>query len=70
MQKTSFFVHCKLDTDKLKNVPTILNSLKCKVHKLDVDKLAAVPVHLSKLRDVVKNDVVKKDAYNAQAKKH
>ena len=39
--------------------------MKSKVDKLDVDKLVAVPVNLSKLSDVVKNDVVIKDVYNA-----
>ena len=39
----------KLDTDKLKHVPTNLSDLKSKVDKLDVDKLASVPVDLSKL---------------------
>ena len=34
--------------------------MKSKVHKLDVDKLAPVPVDLSKLRDVVKGNIVKK----------
>ena len=56
----------KLDTDKLKNVPTNLSNLKSKVDNLDVDKLVSVPVDLSKLDDLVKNDVVKKDAYNAK----
>ena len=42
--------------------------MKSKVDKLDVDKLVPVPVDLSKLSDVVKNDVVKKDAYNAKIK--
>ena len=56
----------KLDIDKLKNAPSNLNNLKSKVDKLDVDKLVPVPVHLSKLSDVVKNDVVKKDVYNAK----
>ena len=28
--------------------------------------LVTVPVHISKLSDVVKNDVVKKDVYNAK----
>ena len=37
-----------------------LASLKTEVDKLDIDKLIPVPVDLSKLRDVVKNDVVKK----------
>ena len=42
--------------------------MKNKVDKLDVDKLVPVPVDLSKLSDVVKNDVVKKDVYNAKIK--
>ena len=41
-----------------------LASLKTEVDKLDIDKLVPVPVDLSKLSDVVKNDVVKKDVYN------
>ena len=40
--------------------------MRSKVDKLDVDKL--VPVDLSKLSDVVKNDVVKKDIYYAKIK--
>ena len=39
---------------------TNLASLKTKVDKLNIDTLATVPVYLSKLRDVVKNHVVKK----------
>ena len=54
--------------DQLKNVPRNLSNLKSKVNKLDVDKLVAVSVDLSKLNDLVKNDVVKKDAYNAKIK--
>ena len=42
--------------------------MKSKVDKLDVDKLLPVPVDLSKLSDVAKNDVVKKDLYNAKIK--
>ena len=34
-------------------------NLKIEVDKLDIDKLAPAPVDLSKLRDIVKNDVVK-----------
>ena len=49
----------KLDTDKLKIIPTNLSNLKSKVDKLDFHKLVPVSVHLSKLSDVVKN-VVKK----------
>ena len=39
-------------------------SLKTEIDKLDIDKLVAVPVDLSKLRDVVKNDIVKKTVYD------
>ena len=53
----------KLDIDKLKNVPTNLSNLKSKI-----DKLVPVPVDLSKRSNAVKNDVVKKDAYNAKIK--
>ena len=50
----------KLDTDKLKYVPSDLSSLKSKVDELDIGKLENIPVDLSKLRALVKNDVVKK----------
>ena len=43
---------------------TNLASLNTEVNKLDTDKLVPVPVDLSKLSDVVKNDVVKKTAYD------
>ena len=43
---------------------TNLANFKTEVDKLDIDKLVPVPVDLSKLTDVVKNDVVKKTAYN------
>ena len=49
-------------------MPTNLSTLKSKVDKLDVDRLVPVTVDLTKVRDVVKNDVVKKDAYNANIK--
>ena len=42
--------------------------MKSKVHKLGVDKLVPVPADLSKLSDIVKNYVVKKDLYNATVK--
>ena len=42
--------------------------MKSKVDKLDVDKFVSVPADLCKLRDVVKNNVVKKDGYNAKIK--
>ena len=56
------------DVNKLEKVPTGLNSLKSKVDKLYVDKLVPVLVDLSKLSDIVKNDVVKKDLYSAKTK--
>ena len=52
----------------MKNVPTNLSNLKSKEDKLDVDKLVPVPVELSKLSDGVKNDVAKKDVYDAKIK--
>ena len=62
----------KLSIDKLKNVLTSSSNLKSKVDKIDVDKLVLAPATylllLSKLSDVVKNDVVKKDVHNAKIK--
>ena len=58
----------KLDIDKLKNVPTNLSNIKSKIEKLVVDKLVSAPTDLSKVSNVVKNDVVQKDACNAQIK--
>ena len=58
----------QLDIDTLKNVPSNLSNLKIKVDKLNVNKLLPVPVDLIKLIDVVKNDVVTKDIYNAKIK--
>ena len=46
-----------------------LASLKTEVDKLDIDKFVPVPVNLSKVRDVVKNDVVKKAVYDKLAAK-
>ena len=43
--------------------------MKRKVDKLDVDKLAPVSVDLSKLKDVVKNDIIKKTEYDELVKK-
>ena len=53
-----------------------LDNLKLEVDKLDIDKLEKlnadelkpVPTDLNKLSDVVKNDVAKKDIYNAKIK--
>ena len=58
----------KLDNDKLKNVPSNFSNFKSKVDKLDVEKLVSVLVDLIKLSDLVKNNVVKKDVYNAKIK--
>ena len=54
--------------DKKRHSTKLLEQLESKVDKLDVDKLVPVPVDLSKLSDVVKNDVVKKDVCNAKIK--
>ena len=58
----------KTDIKNISHVDTlsfalIVNSasLKTKVDKLDIDELVPVPVDLSKISDVVKNDVVKKN---------
>ena len=42
--------------------------MKSKADKLDVDKLIPLPVDLSKLSDVVKYDVAKKDLHKAKIK--
>ena len=52
----------------MKDVPTNVSNFKIKVDKLDVDILVPSPVNLSKLSNAVKNDVVKKDVYNAKIK--
>ena len=49
-----------VDTSKFALKANLVN-LKTEVDQLDIDKLALVPVDLSKLSDVVKNDVVKKN---------
>ena len=58
----------KLDIDKLNNVTTYLSNLKSEVDELDIEKLETTSVDLSKLSNVVKNDAVKKDVYNAKIK--
>ena len=58
----------KLDIDKSKNVPSNFSNLKNKLDKLDTEKLETIPVDLSKISDIVKNDVVKKDVYNGKIK--
>ena len=52
----------------MENISTNLGNLKSKVDKWDIDKLVPVSVDLSKLSDAVKDDIVKKDAYNAKIK--
>ena len=59
----------KLDIDKLRHVPSNLSNLKSRVDEFAVDKLVPVRVDLSKVSDVVKNDVVKKDVFNVKLKK-
>ena len=44
----------------------ILINLKSKVDKLDVNILVPFSVNLSKLSNIVKNDIVKKDAYDTK----
>ena len=55
--------NAKFDTSSFA-LKTNLANLKTEVDKLDIDKLAPVPVNLSKLSDVVKHNVVKKDVYD------
>ena len=43
---------------------TNLANLKTEVDKLGIDKLVSIPADLSKLSDMMKNDVVKKDVYD------
>ena len=57
----------KADTKNISHIDTSsftlkssLASLKTEVDKLGIDKLVLVPADLSKLRDLVKSDVIKK----------
>ena len=43
---------------------TCVNTLNIEVDKLDIDKLVPAPTDLSKLSNVVKSDIAKKDAYD------
>ena len=56
----------KADIKNISRVDTSSFALKINLAniKTEVDKLVPVPVDLSKLSNVVKNDVVKKDVYN------
>ena len=49
---------------------TNLAALKTEVDKIDVDKLKTVPDDLAKLSNVVKNEVVKKTDFSADAIHH
>ena len=54
-----------LDIDKFKkNVPIKLSNLESKVGKLDTYKWETTPADLSKLRNVVKDYVVRKTEYD------
>ena len=52
----------------MKNVLTKLSNLKSKRDELVADKLVPVSVELCKLNDVVKDDVAKRNVYNAKIK--
>ena len=61
----------KTDIENISHVDTLsfalktnLANLKTEVDKLDIVKLVPIPVDLSKLSDVLKNDVAKKNVYN------
>ena len=58
----------KTDLKNVAHVDTsslaLKTNLKTEVGKLDIDKLVPVTTDLSKLSNVVKNDVVKKDVYD------
>ena len=56
----------KLDTDKLKKVPSNLSNLKS---NFDIEKLETTPVDLGEVSDEVKNDVVKKTEYDELIKR-
>ena len=58
----------KLNVDQLKTISDDLSNLKSNAGKSDNVKLTPVLVDLNKLSNVVKNNVVKKDAYNAKMK--
>ena len=61
----------KADLENAKGVDTskLAKNVDLANLKSDVDKLVPVPVDLSKHSDLVKNDVVKKDVYNAKIDK-
>ena len=54
----------KADIKNISNFPLKINlpSLKTEIDELDIDKLVPVFVDLSKIIDIVRNDVVKKNS--------
>ena len=52
-----------IDTSNFAN-KSGLAGLKSEIDKLDIGKLETTPIDLSKLSDLVKNEVVKKTAYD------
>ena len=63
------FPPAKPQNEPVKSTPRLeLSSLKSKVNKLDIDKLVPASIDLNTLNDVVKNYVVKKEAYNGKIK--
>ena len=62
-QKQILKILSHIDTSSF-SLKTNLANLENEVDKLDIDKLVHVPIDLSKLSNVVKNDVVKKDAFD------
>ena len=61
--KTDFKNVAHVDTSSFALKENLAN-LKTEVDKLDIDKLVPVPTHWSKLSDVAKNDIVKKDVHD------
>ena len=59
----------KLNTNKLKNIPSNLPNLEFIVDQLDIEKLERTLVDLSKLSDAIKNDAAKTTKYDELVKK-
>ena len=53
----------------LKKVPRGLNSLKRKINKIAFGKFETIPIDLGKIKDMVKNNVVKKTVYDELVQK-
>ena len=58
--KTDLKVVTHVDTSTFALKKNLAN-LKTEVDKLDIDKLVPVPIDLSRLSNVIKNDIVKKN---------